>query len=541
MDRNDCFILSVGPEEVRKKAFRKAEELIELLCSDEETIRDQDGKLFLDLSAFAESGREAFEDDAVRAWVIELDRRYPFLPYFLFPRPEQAQIRHYAAHFVPFFHEGDRLQFDRQKLEHFALEKIKAIHAFCTEHDLDPRESIRRLCEQLDLDVIEEVAEEKHPYPFEPEIITSPFLKDFFESGYYFHTIDASDEPVLFILVEDPVAAYYAKLDLDIEFFNSSAYPVISLEMSLYDIPEAPMKMSFVFNVDVERHCQELYAYSEMSYITTNFLFNRDGNLYYAFTRAVDLSDALREQIRSLILEASNRLRVIPKESRSFSQAVSELFASKAGGEPEMESPDAGEESGEDISADSAEPETEFEEVEEEEWPQGDPESGDSEAVFAARKAVEPAPEGKAGDSDSLEILQEIEIVTGSMDELPASGGLSDQQWAAPSPHPSDIPASVLPESIQRITRALSKPVRRPAKNVTEELAVKPAPKKVVMRNEDQLERLSRRLLIMQNKLEKVQRENIRLRNELNNDREEIERLQRENLALENSKWKFWK
>jgi len=41
--------------------------------------------------------------------------------------------------------------------------------------------------------------------------------------------------------------------------------------------------------------------------------------------------------------------------------------------------------------------------------------------------------------------------------------------------------------------------------------------------------------------LERTQRDNIRLANELKGAHDEIERLRRENLSLESRWWKFWK
>ncbi len=545
---DDYLVISVTPDTLAKLDFSEAEDLLTLLTADDDTISQQAGKLFLDVESLLEAdNREPGEIAELRVWTAELDRRYPYLPYFLSHATELAQLGLYANLLVPFHVDGNRLRFERQELERFALEKIRAIHDFCGEHGISPKDSIRHLCEQLNLDIIEEITEDDEGprFPFESERITSPFLIDFFESGYYFHTIDASDEPVLFALVDDPVAAYYADTAVEIELFTSSAYPVIALELTVFDLPESPLKMTFVYNIDIERHRRELYQYAEMPYISANFLFKQENELFYGFTRAIALPDPVRERIRSLVLDASNLLRAIPKEARRFPDAVAELFAAKGHAkeaeaiEAEMdelpplpEAPAAPEpDDHEEVKAAATAPQTGDDSLPEEvQTDEETPVDTDAEGDSRAARAV----------SDAADILQEIEVVNSTT----APEHVSDddgQRHSVRSPYESAIPASVLPESIQRITKALSKPVRKPARNITEELSIAPAPKRVVMREEDPMERLSRRLVIMQNNLERTERENLRLSSELKAAREEIEHLQRENMSLETRWWKFWR
>ncbi len=584
---DDYLVIKVTMEDVRTEDIKSAAELLDILIDDDDTISAHEGKLFFDVSELSEDDREPSEIEEVRDWFAQLDRAYPYLPFFLTSEVGLAQIPLYTSFLVSYDHEGDGIRFNRQKLEQFAVERIKAVVAFCGEHQLDPRESVRLFCERLHLQVLEEMKEEKGPYPFEPEKITSPFLIDFFETGYYFHTIDASDEPVLFALVDEPKAAYYAPVDVHIDLFNSSRYPVIVLDMTVHDIPETPLKMSFVYNVDLERHREELYAYTEMSFISTNFLFKQQDDLFYGFTRAIDLSGELRERIRSLILDASNLLRTIPPEARDFPSAVEEMFSQAekplstndtlvtseeeqnsepfsddAQGDLETEplAADEEERTVADVSDDAQEEETEQDSSEAIEETEDASAIDDNEVVISESEGVvefseesdeqtEDASEfdepkqvsENAEDDESIEILDEIDMDENKPSPDDGSEAIQQQQVRGRIGAESGIPTSVLPESIQRITKALSKPIRRPQRSVTEELAIQPAPKRVIMRDEDQLERLSRRLVIMQNNLERTQRENMRLHGDLQNANEEIERLRRDNLDLESRWWKFWK
>jgi hypothetical protein len=588
MVADDTLTLIISADDVRGMRFDTAAELFEILTADDDTIKEQEGKLLLDCADLeSEFGPDPALSPQVRAWFEELDRRWPFLPYFLLRDPDAQQFPLLTSMRVPFQAEGDALRFNRHKLELFAIEKIQTVNGFAAEHNLDVREMIRQFCEQLHLDVIEEVVNKPSPYPFEPEVITSPFLRDFFDTGYYFHTIDASDEAVLYALVDDPNTVYYADTALSIELFRAEEYPVLSLELTVFDVPDNPLKMTFVYNIDLERHRNELYAYAEMSFLMSNFLYKEAGVLYYGFTRAIELPDALREQIRTLVLDAGNLLRAIPKEARDFTRAVEKLFAHRAR--------QAGLLSEDTATVPTPDNEPEFVQAPEagEFAPAPDAQGDDSQAAFvpddapdnAPDDAVDDAPKAQAAETESSwdvhaderpftltpppvkrgkgksnrhgdetpDILEEYAL--GAPEPEPEKprppaiaprvaadpSGMDDQRRVLRSPYDTSIPTSVLPESIQRITKALSKPMRRGQANATEELSITPAPKKVISRDEDPIERLSRRLLIMQNNMERIERDNIRLKQELKASREEIERLQRENLNLESRWWKFWK
>jgi len=518
MTPDDYLIITVTPDDITKMSFSTAEEIISLLTLDDDTISEHMGKLIFDDTSLETIAPEPADIPEAREWYAELDRRYPYLPYFL-ATGEDQQVQLYTSMLVPFSTEGNSLSFDKHKLEIFAVEKIQAINAFCAAGKLDPRKSIRNFCESLHLDVIEEVVDEPNEYPFEMEKINSPFLQEFFETGYYFHTIDASDEPVLFALVDDPVSVYYAESTLNLELFSSSSYPVISMEMTTYDQPDNPLKMTFVFNIDVDRHRKELHAYADMSYITCNFMYVKDDQLMHCFTRAIDLPIKLRGKIRSLVMDASNQLRAIPKDARDFSKAVEELFAGINSNKPTFaKAPEEVQSDGIDI----------IEEIDQQ----------DTEAP-EEKTPVEDSSQTELPLGKEPEILDEVDVDDIEEESGEARSSVTGEKYR--TPYDTTIPTSVLPESIQKITRALSKPVRKPSKKISEELAIPPAPKKVVARNEDPLEKTSRRLLIMQNNLERCERENIRLNNDIRVAQEEIERLQRENMELENRWWKFWK
>lgn len=518
MTPEEQLIIKITPDDITKMDFSDAEESLALLTMDYDNISNYVGKLIFDDTELEDIAPEPADIPEAREWYQELDKRHPYIPYFL-SGPDKQQVALYTSMLVPFTVEGNSLKFDKHKLEIYAVEKIQAINIFCAEHELDPREPIRNFCEALHLDVIEEVMDEPGEYPFEPEKINSPFLQDFFKTGYYFHTIDASDEPVLFALVDDPTAVYYADSILNLELFSSEYYPVVAMEMTTFDQPDNPLKMTFVYNIDVERHRKELSAYADMSYITCNFMFMKDGELLHCFTRAIDLPIEIRSKIRSIMLDASNLLRAIPKDSRDFSLAVEELFENINNDKPISNIKPESTEGADDDSSDGIEIMEEF----------------DSSEIDETHESAKPG----TGEQTRLALGEEPDI----LDEMEISDEEYEEQTKEKyrTPYDTTIPTSVLPESIQKITKALSKPVRKPKKNISEELAITPAPKKVVARDEDQLEKTARRLLIMQNNLERSERENIRLSNELRQAQEEIERLRRDNMELENRWWKFWK
>lgn len=577
-------VVRLTPRHLAKQDLGPILKLFPAKGEKQDTISRLTGKLFLDLDDLLKSGQVGTGDPVLRAYFQALDRELPHLPLFLARSPEAGQLLLYTSFLVDHEPDGDHLRFDKPQLERFALNKVRAIHEFCQEQKLDARPAIRAFCKELNLEVFEELESGKPQYPFEPERITSEFLIHFFEHGYHFHTIDSSDEPVLFALVDDPERAYYAQTSLELKLFRSTSFPVIHLEFTVFDEPDNPLTMSFLYNVEQAKHRQELAAYAEMAYLTTNFLFKNEGELFYGFSRAVELPEELRARIPRLMQQAQGLLRAIPKEARDFGQAVEELFAK--GGEEAKEPPREEEPKPKPAPHKPALPARSLAELIEEEpapvspkkgkgrleqgeLPISSPRHGAREGQGAEQKpkpapvqeakpapatvereapraAREPEPAQAYEPSASrAEILDEYDLETPEAEERAADDESQADPEAEPKPYvrviENPIPPNILPENIQRITRALSKPVRRPDKAITDELTVKPAPRRVALRDEDQLERLSRRLLITQSKLETCERENLRLQAELKTARDEVEKLQRENLDMESRWWKFWK
>lgn len=569
-------VIRLTPRHLAKQDLGPILKLFAAKGEKQDTISRLAGKLFLDLDDLLKPGAGTTNDPVFRAYFQALDRELPHLPLFLARSPEAGQLLLYTSFLVDHEPEGDHLRFDKPQLERFALNKVRAIHEFCQEQKLDARPAIRAFCKELNLEVLEELESGKPQYPFEPERITSEFLIHFFEHGYHFHTIDSSDEPVLFALVDDPARAYYAQTALELKLFRSTSFPVIHLEFTVFDEPENPLTMSFLYNVEQAKHRQELAAYAEMAYLTSNFLFKSEGELFYGFSRAVELPESLRAQIPRLMQQAQGLLRAIPKEARDFQAAVEELFA-KGG---EEAAPPPKEEPKPKPTPKPVLPARNLAELIEEEPMPAAPKKGKgraqqvelpiasprhalakeeppvaSEVKVESKAEPEPvqsrtaeAPEPQEPYEPSAaraEILDEYDLEEAEAGEAEKSDDPETSAEAEAKPYvrviENPIPPNILPENIQRITRALSKPVRRPDKAITDELTVKPAPKRVALRDEDQLERLSRRLLITQSKLETCERENLRLQTELKTARDEVEKLQRENLDMESRWWKFWK
>ncbi len=543
MASSEAILIQITPEDVRRGKTDHIRDRIVELAEDHDSIIDNEGKIIFDLDDVVSENEEPGENKELRKFFQQLDREVPYLPFFLSGNPEYAQTPLYASLIVPFNLEGESFKFDRRKLEKFAQDKIQSIKDLCGLRGIDSGISINNFCEQLNLEVVEENPSEEKRYPFKPEKITSESLLDFFKSGYYFHTVDASDEPVLFVQVDDPENAYYADAGFSAFLFESSHYPVIALEMSLKDRPDNPLKMLFVYDIAVERHLQELHGYTEMRHLLTYFLFRDEADeLMYGFTRAIEIDEELRESIARLMPKASSQLRAIPKTARNFSKAVEELYRSQLDEEQLQE--------------------IEEEELEEEQPPEEEIENTPApepdslrDQIFSETLSIDssdkiPTPEDPQLDlplasppktyseEEEPEILQEIEIL-----------GESEKSESEPKkkitrvemPSDAQFSSETLPAHIQKIARALSKPVRRPNKEITGELTIDPAPTRVIMREEDQMERMSRRFVIIQNRLDQSERESLRMRQETGQLRDEIERLERENLALKQRWWKFWK
>ena len=595
METKDRIVIALPPDEIRALNTDAAAEQIACLVADKNSIKRLEGKLVFDFEPWFSDGREPAENSDLRTWFFDLDERYPYLSFFLARDRDDDQIPVYTSMFVPFTVEGDTIRFDRQELERFAVRKIQQVYQFCVTNGIDSRENIRQFCEKLNLQVLDELDEERR-YPFDPEPVSSRFLLEFFKTGYYYHTIDNSDEPVLFALVDNPVETYYAEMETKLSLYTCRHFPVIILELLVRDIPDNPLNMSFLFNVDMERHRLELDSYRQMRYINLNVLFRKEnGELTYGFTRLLPLSDDLRANIGPMVQQATQRLRAIPQESRSFSRAVEKLFsdnpADSSLGIPVIKDTPAemalpGQHGGEDAEYENygserdgeeqderetkeffggdLELKNEDEEKEEEEQDEDEAENAsadtdeddenedgepdDDEEPSSPLKAVrlDGRNFGKkkvavADESDDDEIAGPLEADV--LEEIPITeiDRTSQYRRRMQDPYEPSLPDHILPESIQKITKALSRPMRRPTKEIQEALTVPQGRKTVMARNEDPVENMSRRLLILENKLDQKERECKRLEFELEQCHERMSHLDRQNLLLEKRWWKIWK
>ncbi len=549
MRGNDAIIIKVSPQDVQKGRTEQIRDTITGFTESHDSIVSAEGRIIFDLDELAVENQEPGENKDLRKFMQQLDREVPYLPFFLSNDREDGQIPLYTSLIVPFSITGDSLKFERMKLEKFAQEKIMAINDLCVLRGIDTKGCINYFCEQLNLEIIEDTPADEKAYPFKPEKITSESLKDFFSSGYYFHTIDATEEPVIFILVDNPETAYYADATFDIQLFESSHYPVIALEMSLFDQADNPLKMLFVYDINTQRHLTELHTYTEMRHILTYFLFrNEVGELMYGFARLIEFTEELREKIQSIIPRASSQLRAIPKAARNFGKAVEELYRARDAAESSSESTKAAKQTADKPKITPTQKELPFDGQESFNFgaAENEEKTSDPEEPFAELREYADIGESSETVVEEPEILQEIEIlgesgIGGETEEEPPESAEAEEHLVSYS-ESGAFPTEALPAHIQKIARALSKPIRRPSKELTEEMTIKPAPTRVMMRGEeDQMERMSRRFVIMQNRLDQSERDNIRIKNEMNQLRDECERLERENLALKQRWWKFWK
>ncbi len=493
MDNRHIFRVTI--EDISACDINDAADSITTLEKEADEGSFRENHLVFDCSEIEEEkGANWFTDPQVREFFEALDREFPHIPVFF---GSSNQYKTYTMIFVPFHLEGRKPRFERQELERFALKKIEAIQYFCKQHGLNCKDAIRDFCSELGLDLL--VATEskgtEQDYPFDAERVTSEFLLEFFKTNYYCHMIDSSDEPVLFSLVDDPAAAYYADTDIEIELFKGDTAPVILLNLNVYDIPDNPLKMAFLYNVATDRHIGELNAYAEKNYITLNVLFKDEKeDLWYGFTRMIDLPGALRERIGEIVSEASEYLLEIPEDSFDFNAAVHRYLMEEDGEEFDDEEPE-----------DESDVQEEFSIVEEE-IPETAPEDSDEKPDRPERPE---RPEKR--ESQEFEVRR------------------------------SPKPTKPRRDRSQRLNRVLLKPTRRPSRDVTDRMAVTMGDKRVVSRNEDRVERLSRRVIILENKLMQKERESLRFQEDLRLAKEQIRFLEQENLELEKRWWKFWK
>jgi|GEM_PF-3089295 len=572
-------LVRVGEEDIEACSLGPVAQTLESTM-DQGAAADLFGRLALDIEGYEEDAVNLASQPEVVRWFMTLDETYPFLMYFL----SKEEYPRFCAMFVPAMPERQALRFDHSELTIFITRRANKIAEFCASVGLDSRGCLSDLGAFFNIDLpVEDIAAEYEAsltgeqlplgtgvaedppspgqagfpehWPFTPQKLASPLLQETFAHANIWPLRDISDEPVLFAAVDDPLAAYEAPMEINLVLQETQHFPLILLYLYVHDNPDEPLLLTFPLNIDDDDHRRWLAKLGELTSLMTNILFRVEGgDLYWAYTVPIVISDLLAEKCRTMLAEAEARLEMIPQEYRDFNAAINdyrELLEKdkeldqahrEADGQEDIPAEDTPEEPSEAL------PETLAPQAEED-TPAEDgahyiAETAEAEATMEQVTVQEDTP----ADMDAVESLYP-EDVTIDADMVP-DDSMTDVPPTGQVKTPYDKNDSVvLPEQIQRIERALSQPAIKPEVPVTERLAIAPAKVKKIARPtgsapgdaancvDDAVERLSRKLIILESRLEQKIRENKKLKQENEALQNMLNESERDHLLLEKPSW----
>ena len=534
-----------------------------------ETTMDQG--LAIDLCGRLVLQLEDFEDDPVMLasipgvvrWFMALDETYPFLMYFL----SAEEYPRYCAMFVPAMPDGHALRFDRDELKTFITRRAEKIAEFCASVGLDSRESLTGLARFFNLDLPVDriaaeyeaaltgeylslgagVANEPPPsphqagfppdWPFTPQKLSSPLLQETFAQANIWPLRDISDEPVLFAAVDDPLGAYRAPMEINLVLQDTQHFPLVLLYLYIHDNPDEPLLFTFPFNIDDDEHRRWLGKLGELSSLMTNILFRvAGGDLYWAYTVPIIIGDTLAEKSRAVLDEAETRRQMIPEEYRDFASAINDyrelLERDRELDQAHRQVPPQPDEDEAAVAAPdrTGQPDT----LEDIVFGEDEDDETSEDITLTRESGGDTLPQDRTIDADM--------VPDDAMIQVPPTG-----QVKSPYDKSDSV---VLPEQIQRIERALSRPSIKPEIPVTESLAIAPAKVKKMARPaaeatggadcvDDAVERLSRKLIILESRLEQKIRENKKLKQENETLQNMLHENERDHMLLDKTSW--WK
>ena len=522
------------------------------------------GRLVLHLEDFGDDPVMLASVPAVVRWFMALDETYPFLMYFLSPE----EYPRYCAMFVPAMPDGHALRFDREELKTFITRRAESIAEFCASVGLDSRDSLTGLSRFFNLDLpVDSIAAEHEAaltgeylplgtgvtdappppqqagfpadWPFTPQKLSSPLLQETFAQANIWPLRDISDEPVLFAAVDDPLGAYRAPMEINLVLQDTQHFPLVLLYLYIHDNADEPLLFTFPFNIDDDEHRRWLGKLGELSSLMTNILFRvADGDLYWAYTVPIIIGETLAEKSRAILGEAEARRQMIPEEYRDFASAINDYrellqrdqeldqahrqaAPQPADEEPSPEAPQPPHTPQDDSPQDIV-----FDDVDDDQIPDHD--------TLPGKPEGDTLPEDRTIDAEI--------VPDDTMTQVPPTG-----QVKSPFDKNDSV---VLPEQIQRIERALSRPSIKPDIPVTESLAIAPAKVKKIARPaagatggadcvDDAVERLSRKLIILESRLEQKIRENKKLKQENEALQNLLHENERDHMLLDKTSW--WK
>lgn len=584
--------IAVAQEDLQRGSLEPVTRFLRPLLADSEQVRVHSGRVTLDFSSIVEDDLDLHKRSEARRWFAKLDQTYPYFPYFLERNTDRQQVLIYVSLFVPFVvSKDDALTFDQRDLKRFLMDKALAIQHFCAPLELNPASVIREIGRDLYLELDPE--EVKQAYeglgsmkasaaaahveqpPVEPlerdeagaalkelereELeplgplaeqatpIKSKLLLKAFESAYSLPTVDGSGEPVLFILVDDPLGIQGAPLSLIFGLYTHPGYPVLGMDLVIHDDPDNPLRLSFAFDIQDPAHRGQLLSYQDLASLMTNVLFTTEKThrLMWAYTLPVPLPAETKALLSDFMARAVDLHALIPEEYRSFDRAVNGMFDDLATGRyiiggPMPDEGAQGEGAASVVSIETMESPTveammaqEGFTTREEEWGigSGSPEAGARSGVWRDE-----------GGGRDLETEGSWSI--GDGDDAPKAGADIENSGRKGEPRAADGEEE-LPDHIRKITRVLSKSMRAPKREAASlhqpVAAYKPPPPQIVETPDDLMERLCRKQLIMESRLEQQLHENGKLRNSLRLLQEEMNRIERDRFLAGKRWWRFWR
>ena len=573
-------LVRVGEEDIEACSLGPVAQTLESTM-DQGAAADLFGRLTLDIEGYEEDAVNLASQPAVVRWFMTLDETYPFLMYFL----SKEEYPRFCAMFVPAMPERQALRFDHSELTIFITRRANKIAEFCATVGLDSRGCLSDLGAFFNIDLPVEdiaaeyeasltgeqlplgtgVAEDPPPpeqagfpehWPFTPQKLASPLLQETFAHANIWPLRDISDEPVLFAAVDDPLAAYEAPMEINLVLQETQHFPLILLYLYVHDNPDEPLLLTFPLNIDDDDHRRWLAKLGELTSLMTNILFRVEGgDLYWAYTVPIVISDVLAEKMPDHAaggrIPAGDDSPGVPGFQRRHQRLPGTAGKGQGAGPGSPAGQRGGRRPGGGYAGRTIRS------------PCRRPLYPGRRKTLRRRMALiisqrRPMPkatveqptvqEDTPTDIDAAELLYPEDVTIDA--EMVPDDSMTDVPPTGQVKTPYDKNDSVvLPEQIQRIERALSQPAIKPEVPVTERLAIAPAKVKKIARPtgsapgdaancvDDAVERLSRKLIILESRLEQKIRENKKLKQENEALQNMLNESERDHLLLEKPSW----
>lgn len=592
--------IRITKEDVEQEALSKISDVVDQILKRDD-ISFYCGLIELDMPTYSCDLLAFSATPEVIRWYLALDDLYPYLLYFLNPATDYDR---YCSMFVPAVIGKNGYNYDKKQLYEFVRDKGAKITRFCMANGMPYAPALNSLLLHFNVniemgDIVKEVKEEDEEARLsetmeestkkeddakgsteavcdetpdfgdagiEPQKVANEFLLEVFSYTDIYPLQDITEDPALFVVSEDPVSAFRNPMNVSFELFKGTHYPIIFINLTIYDSPDFPSIIKFPLNAENEDHRKWLVKASELGAVMTNTLFRKGKSLYWAFTAPVNVKrDDARMGI-DLLYEADAQKALIPSEYKDFDLAIDEYAKARekarSSGESVVETLEKSRANTARVPAYSPQ---EFAD-------DGAKETQEAPQSFQREEAPasDTIQESFTIETDSISIASAVESET--VDSVPAAQTYESKTIEAYSPAPDDdmtekiITKDVLtpfdrtgaaiPEEVRRIEKMLNTPVIKPDKPLSEDLSPKPGEIiKTIQRApiakpqggmsaaemDSIVARMSKKIMLLESRLETKTRENKVLSQRVEELQRKIEKNDKDSGLLKKSSWwKLW-